>query len=143
MADTHQKIIGQVLLSDADGLPVYSTNGALDVNVVSATPATDVVTYAEVLSVASGATTTVCSYIAPSAGKLKSASAAGTNIAMFSVKLNGQVIAKKYTNFGAPLNVDFNFEDGQTLVANDVVIVEVLHNRPSSGNFNATLITQV
>jgi hypothetical protein len=109
------------------------------INSSAGNSATDL-TYNEVTSVASGVLTTVVTYTATAAQRLKFATASGTNIAAYELQINGNVVAKKYTNFGASLSVDF--ELNKNIVLNDVVRIRVLHSRGSPGDFNGTLVIE-
>ena len=67
----------------------------------------------------------------------------GTNVAEYTVKLNGDIIDKKRTYFGAHLDTMFDFSDdagkGLPLEEGDVILVEVEHIRPFSGDFNGRI----
>ena len=124
-------------------------NTALDpipVNVVSGgATLTYVDSYNEITGVASGSETTILTYTVPLLGTLylEQVSVSGTNIAEYRVKVNGTVIDKAYTWFNGNMSHEFNFESnsglGRKLLASDVLIVTVLHGRPSTGNFNARI----
>ena len=135
-----QANVGSVKVTDGVDQLAINSDGSINVAVTSG--GLTGLTYSEANSVASGVPTTVCTFTAMSAIKLKSVQAAGTNIATYYVKLNGFTIAKSYTNFGGPMDVNFDFKGGEELVISDVVTLEVLHNRPSTGDFNATIVTQ-
>lgn len=132
--------VGSVRITD--GVDQLAINADGSINVAVTGGGLTGITYQEALSVASGVPTTVCTFTAMSDIKLKAVQAAGTNIAMFSVKVNGFVIAKNYTNFGSAFGLEFDFKGGEELSIADVVTLEVLHNRPTLGDFNATIITQ-
>ena len=117
-------------------------DGSLNVNVVSTGGATGVEknVFASISSVASGSNTTIQTYIVP-VGKtdlLQLVEVSGTNIAQYEVLLNAVVIARKYTYFGNSLNDVFNF-NSLKLLAGDVILVKVLHNRSNLGNFNSRI----
>lgn len=97
--------------------------------------------YNEVLSVASGAETTIISKVILVLSRLKLITVSGTNIAEYKVILNGVVIDKLRTQFGSALNAELKF-DGISLSPTDVLEVKVLHLRPSMGNFNTKLIIE-
>lgn len=132
--------VGSVRVTDGVDQLAINSDGSINVAVTGG--GLTGLTYSEANSVASGVPTTVCTFTAMSAVKLKGVQASGTNIAAYFVKLNGFTIAKNYTNFGASLGVDFDFKGGEELVISDVVTLEVLHSRPYVGDFNATIITQ-
>jgi hypothetical protein len=98
--------------------------------------------YNEILSVASGTLSTILSKTVSVNSKFKTVQVSGTNIAEFEVVLNGTVVDKQRTNFGTGLNLQFKFENGLALIPTDVVLVRVLHNRPSLGDFNAKFIIE-
>lgn len=97
--------------------------------------------YNEVLSVPSSVPTTIVSYTATQNCKLKRIAASGTNVAMYSVTVNGLVVDKAYTSFGAPLS--HSFEYAYALVNGDVVVVSVMHERSSLGNFNSKIVVEI
>lgn len=98
----------------------------------------------EITGVVSGSTTTVATYTVPVSTKsiLEKIEFSGENIALFTVLLNGNVIDKKRTFFGGDLDQVFDYFSlgtGQTLVSGDIIIINVLHNRPSVSSFNARI----
>lgn len=100
--------------------------------------------YNEISSVANSLSfTTILTYTAATAVKLKLVSAGGTNVAEYRITLNGTPISKRYTYFGASLHTSFDFKEGIQLVPSDVIAVQVRHNRPFVGDFNANLLTEV
>lgn len=98
--------------------------------------------YAEITSIASGVTSDVLSFNAVSNTRAVIIAASGSNIAIYTIKLNGTVIDKAYTNFGSSLSTQFDFSTGLSLTSGDVLKVQVLHNRPYLGDFNAKLILE-
>jgi hypothetical protein len=98
----------------------------------------------EVLAVASGVTTVLITYTVP-AGKtavLEKAFASGDNIGQYNVFVNGVRIDSMKTYFGGALNVNFDFSSGYSgyaLATGDVVVVKVLHTRPTPGDFTARI----
>ena len=132
--------VGAVQITD--GTDTLAVNADGSINVALTGGGITALTYNEVTSVASSTLTTVATYVAGSSVKLKRVEASGTNIAYYIVTVNGSVVAKKYTNFGGPLEVNFDFKDGLALVAADTVLVRVEHTRPSVGDFNATINVQ-
>lgn len=101
--------------------------------------------YNEVAAVASGSETLLVSHtVAP--GKvfyLGRVSASGENIALYRVKVNGATIDSKRTWFSGGLNARFDFgsdsERGLKYPAGTLIEVTALHERPSSGAFNARI----
>lgn len=136
-----------VRLGDGTNLFTSTTIGpktALDVNVINnvITPGTLVNTFNTASSVASATLTTIVTRTVTQNSILKKCSVSGENIAKYDVVLNGSVISSKRTYFGGSLNVDFDFEDGIPLVNTDVILVRVIHSRPSVANFNGNIITK-
>lgn len=144
------RIIGT---KDKNGRGISSTiltgKTGLDVNVISpitTTPAPSIYTsktfYAEILSVPNSVETDILTYTVPT-GKsalLSLIDASGTNIAEYTVYVNGNPISKRRTMFGSDLNCTLSFaNDGFILTSNDVVVVKVMHIRPYLGTFNTNL----
>lgn len=127
-----------IAISDGTNTLSINPDGSLNVNVEnsSATPIT--VLYNEVNSVASNVLTTIASYTASSNTVLKDISASGDNIATYEVVVNSEIVEKKRTYFGSPLNVDFQL-DNLYLNMGDNVLIRVIHNRPFVGDFNVTI----
>lgn len=98
--------------------------------------------YSEILAVASGVYTNILSHSVTVNSRLKLAQSSGTNIAEYEVVLNGSVLDKQRTNFGAQLNCCFKFENGLPLVSGDSVVVRAKHSRPSLSDFNAKIIIE-
>lgn len=127
----------------SDGTDTLAVNADGSINVVSTTGGAPMSpTYNELTGVASGVSTLLCSYTAAGPEKLVGILASGSNIAKYTVQLNGNTIAQKYTQFGGPLDTDFPFGGGLSLVATDLVEVYVLHLRPYIGDFNASILVQ-
>lgn len=95
--------------------------------------------YNEVTSVVNGALTTIVSYMAVITTRLKAVEVTGTNIATYTVLVNGDVINKKRTYYGN-LDNDFQFSKGYHLNTSDVVSVQVLHTQPDPGNFSGFIL---
>jgi hypothetical protein len=95
----------------------------------------------EINNVPSGVTSTIVSLIALANTKLLSVDVGGTNIASYSVYIGTGLQAKKYT-FYQTLNERFDFKDGLPVVGGTQIRVEVTHNRPSLGDFNASMLVQ-
>lgn len=103
------------------------------------------ITYNESAPVASGLQTDILFYSVPvgQTATLQRVFASGENIAKFDVLVNGVVIATERTYFGSALDVNFLFNSsnglGTLLNSGDIVTVRVLHNRPNTALFEATL----
>ena len=132
--------VGAVQITDGTDTLAVNSDGSINVAVTGGGVTS--ITYNEVTSVASSTLTTVATFVAAMSTKLKRVEASGTNIAYFEVVVNGTVRAKKYTYFGGPLSVDFDFRDGLALTAADTVILRIQHTRTMTGDFNATIIAQ-
>ena len=119
---------------------------ATPVDVSFASNGLTVPTYNEVSAVASGVLTVITTYTVPAVTKafLQQILGTGTNIATYTVWINGSLVAKKYTYF-TEFAADFVFatdmDSGLNLATGDVVQIKVLHNRPTVGDFNATIQT--
>lgn len=104
-------------------------------------------TFNEITGVAQGIQTTVAAYTVPvlKHGYLSRIDYSGTNIATYDVQINGMVQDKKRTNYAVSLNDFTNFESngntGIPLFAGDIIIVTVLHDRPTVGDFNARILS--
>lgn len=97
--------------------------------------------YGEANAVVFGSETTILTYTVPPNLKLRLAMIEydGTNIAEFKVKIDSVVQAKRRTYFSGPLSGEFIFPEGLTLLSGQVIVLTVLHSRPSSGDFAARL----
>lgn len=123
-----------------DGVDELQINpdGSLPVSLVAAS---STFTYNEITSLQASLPTTVVSYTAP-IGKqtyLQKIFVSGDNIATYKVKLNGVTIETIRTYFGGDLNAIADFSNdtsGKLLVENDIIIIEVEHQRPFTANFN-------
>lgn len=114
-------------------------------NILNTNPKVSINQYNEVLSVASGATTSIVTYTVPISQQniLQRVSVSGENIALYQILVNGTPIDSQRTYFGGELNVQFDFTSisnlGTPLNAGDIVTVTVLHNRPYVGNFESRI----
>lgn len=139
-----------IKVGDGTDLLAIRPDGSIDVNVAggSVTVGGNIGTvetgtvetaYAEVLAIGAGVETLVVSYTAVQPTRLKIAEVSGTNIAAFTIYVNGAAIHKKRTYFGM-LDNNFTFSKGYAVVASDVISVKVLHGQASAGDFNAFLL---
>lgn len=138
---------------DSSGNSLTSTAGALNVNIgggiVTVTPGAGTfnsvesgtvdTAYNEVTSVASAILTTITTYNVTQPTRLKWVDISGSNIAEYTVNINGTPIYKKRTYYGN-LDNTFSFSKGYNLVASDVITVKVIHYQPSVGDFSAFIL---
>lgn len=124
----------------SDGTDTLSVNpdGSINVNVVTSTAGTYKVIYDEATGIASGVTEILIDFSPIINTRLVQIDVSGTNIATYEIIKNAAVINKKRTNFGSELNENFDF-DGMVLINGDNLKISVVHERPSVGDFNATL----
>lgn len=124
-----------------------NTDGSINVVIENAPTSNSQVvsTYNEIVSVASGMTTTIVTYTVP-VGKeavLQRCPVSGDNIARYDLLINNVVQDTVRTMFGADLTQLFDFtsgnDSGLVLNAGDVVKIQVLHNRPSLGMFESRI----
>lgn len=139
-ADGRGRIHTKVSNAISEPIPVF---------VVEPPPVTTqnvVIAYNGVTSVASSSLTPVLTYTVPPAmmfyiGRVEFS---GTDIAQFRILINGIVMGIKRTYFGGELNGTFEFSlptgMGVTMVAGDVLVLDVEHQRPMLGDFDATLV---
>lgn len=132
------------------GLDVNLINTSIPVVIVPSSLVREVKnTYNEITSTPSASETTIVTYTAP-IGKttyLLSAESSGTNIARYTISVNGVKLARDYTYFSGPFDSNFDFRTGFSefpgyeLLPGDVVTIKVLHSRSGTGDFNGTIKT--
>lgn len=140
---------GNVNIQDTNGNQLTSSNGGLNVNVISETPSFPQETlsqYSEISSVASGAEVTVLTYTVPTGQTLflNKILVSSDQIAQMDLQFNGSTNARKrlsYTLFNETFDYSLNGDIGGYELAAGTVITVVGTNLSSSGpaNFNATL----
>jgi len=102
-------------------------------------------TYNEVLAVPPGATTVIVSYTVPTMKQavLQRAPFSGENVARFDLLINNVVQDTARLYFGGDYTGSFDFtsgnDSGLLLNAGDIVKIQVLHNRPDTGAFEARI----
>lgn len=133
-----------IAISDGTNTLSINPDGSINVNVTTSNPGVVKNTYNEISSLASGISTTIVTYTAPISKitSLEIIEVSGTNIAEYTVLINGIKQAKKRTYFGAELNQEFLFAQGAAgfpLSIGDVVTVSVVHSRPTLGDFNSRI----
>jgi hypothetical protein len=108
--------------------------------------ATPVYVYNEVTNVNPGIETTIATYtaVAGVACSLQSISSSSTNVTIFLVYINSNVVDKQYGSY-TQYNVFFQYFTGNTtapgipLNTGDVVKVTAIQNQTSTANFNAVI----
>jgi hypothetical protein len=95
-------------------------------------------------SVAAAINTTIFTYTVPVGKKLRvsTVEAGGSNIAQFSVLVNGSDFGRKRTYFGSQLYLNFDLYSYE-IAASGTISVDVIHNRPSVGTFEAWVIGEL
>lgn len=88
----------------------------------------------EVIAVGSGIDQIVVSYIAIQDTRVKLAEVTGTNIAEYTINVNGSPIHKKRTYYGN-LDNNFQFSKGYKLILGDEITVNVKHQQSTVGDF--------
>lgn len=101
---------------------------------------TEIYEYNEALSVVSGITTTVVTKTTSVAKKLTKVLYSGSNVAIFSLIVNGQTVAKRRTMFGSNLSGELDFGSGLDVPSGQTIELKVLHSRPFAGDFEGSLI---
>lgn len=99
--------------------------------------------FSQIAAVAAGAQTSILTYTVPPGETLVliRVDMSGQNIGTYDVMVNGVSIARKRTYFSGPFSesVDFGSHGSPLYAAGSVVTVSVLHNRPSTADFEARL----
>lgn len=95
--------------------------------------------FSEINSVVAENLSTIVTYTATTTTRMKFVEVTGTNIAEYTIWLNGTAIHKKRTYFGN-LDNTFQFSKGYSLVASDVIQVKVLHHQSGVGSFSAFVL---
>jgi hypothetical protein len=140
--------VGEVEVVGPTGNPLKpNADGSINVNVVETPVAGNTVKskYSSAYAVASGALTSLGTYTVPPATNctLQKIACSGSNYGDYTVSLNGNVMEVQRTWYGASPNIEFNFETGNTnglvLQPGDVVLVQVIHRRPYTGDFDARI----
>lgn len=130
-----------IVIKDTNGdALVINSDGSINANIVAAAGIIKS-KYTEVLGVTMGLTTLIGTYTAIADVFLQKVAFSGTNIAEYEVVINGLTQDKARTYFGNSLNGEFNFGTGLKLVSGNIVQVYVIHNRPTTGDFNSRIQT--
>lgn len=143
-------IHSSVRISDCTTDLKINPDGSINVVIENPTPTpaglNDVITvYNETALVASGVTTTIISYVTPIGlpQAIYRVLVSGENIARYDIAVNAVKIATVRTYYGGDLSrtVAFDGSDGSGYILNagDTVTITVLHNKPYTALFEATL----
>lgn len=140
---------GNVNIQDTNGLPLTSSEGGLDVNVISSTPSfpqETLSTYSEVDSVAAGSSITILSYTVPIGQTLylNKILVSSDQIAQMDLEFNSVINARKrlsYTLFNETFDYSLNGNIGGYQLIAGTIITVIGTNLSTTGpaNFNATL----
>lgn len=131
-----------IAISDGTDTLAVNPDGSINVNLTQSNPGVLGTIYDEVSSVPSSTLTTIQTFTAAMGvlTYLQKIEISGSNIAEYTVEINGVVEDKKRTYFSGPFNVEFKFVEtgtGLPLDVGDVVRVRVIHTRPTVGDFNS------
>lgn len=118
----------------------------IPVNIVAGAAGSEIYEqFNEVSAVVTSALTSILTYTVPAGKEFKFmyAEAGGTNIADYRLKLDGTRFARKRTYLNGDMWVPFDFRVGDTsgklLTEGQVLILEVVHDRPDPGDFEARI----
>jgi hypothetical protein len=141
--------VGEVEIKGSPSGDLLNVNadGSINVNIVESPVTGQTVRsfYNQVVNIVEGVETTLVSYTVPPGytAVLERASVSGENIARYDVLYNSALFDTRRTMFGGDLTSDFDYttgtSNGLVLNAGDNIIIQVLHNRPYVGTFNARL----
>lgn len=122
-----------------DGTTLVNVNPTTGALLVELDNKTNTNIFNEITGIVSGITSIINTFTAISDTNLLSCDFSGTNIAMYSLYINGILSGKKYTYWGN-FNQRFDFKDGLILSPGDIVNIEVLHMRPDPGDFASNFL---
>lgn len=142
----------EALISDGVDALLVNPDGSLNVKITANTAPPDpsvssytvesgtvATAYNEVSSVPSGTLTTIVSYTCTGPTRIKFAEVTGTNIAEYTVLVNGIVKNKKRTYYGN-LDNSFQFAKGLGISSGDVISLQVTHNQTDLGDFSGFIL---
>lgn len=134
---------GNVNIQDSAGNALTSTSGSLNVNITGdAVTSTPVLVYAEVDSVAMGASSNIISYTVP-AGKtftFSTVNVSSTSICSFEVDINSVAIGVMRISYGANYNDVFDYT-GYSVPTGTVILIQGTNfSQNDLATFNVTLI---
>lgn len=127
-------------ISISDGANNLSINpdGSINVKVNAISSENLKTNYNEITDIASGVSSSIINFTPGVNIKILGINVSGTNIATYEVLKNLSIVDKKYTYFGNSLSTEFNL-NGLLINSGQNIKINVVHNRPSNGNFNATI----
>jgi len=129
---------GSVNLSISDGIDLIK--GLFPAKILTNQSGTEIYEYNEVSAVVSGITTTIVTKTTSITKKLTKVLYSGSNVAIFSILVNGQIIARRRTMFGCDLSGEVDFGSGLEIPSGQTIELKVLHSRPFVGDFEGSLI---
>lgn len=125
------KVAVEVENDSNNAIPVYVTDSPSDIVINE---------YDEVTGVVPSILTTLVTYTVP-VGKsfdLSYVEGSGTNVARYTVVVDGVTISSKRTWWSGPFNAEFEF-NGYEVSSNSVIQLKVFHTRPMNGDFEARI----
>lgn len=127
-----------IAISDGVNTLGINSDGSINVNITSNINV-PINVFNEITNLESNNESTIVSYTASVNCFVSQISVSGDNIATYRVLINGDTVDKARTYFGAAFNHCFDFKDGILLTAGQTVRVNVVHDRPDLGSFNARI----
>lgn len=133
-----------IAIQDDDGHRLnINADGSLPVTISGSANVTEINNFNEVSSVAQSTETTLLTFTALAGREtyIQKIDVSGENIAEYRIKVQGSVVDKKRTYFGAGLDAKFRYDgqlnNGYRLSPGQTLTVTVIHERPMPGDFNA------
>lgn len=125
-----------VAVDSAGNLIIASGGGGTQDVVESGTVDT---AFGDITSVPMNTLTTIVSYTAGGPTRVKFCEVSGTNIATYTISVNGSPVNRKQTFYGN-LDNDFQFSKGYALVITDIITITVIHQQTSVGEFSGFVL---
>jgi hypothetical protein len=140
-------VADSVQVGDGNDILQINADGSINVNVVQSTDNTENIlnVYDEQTNVISGSETVIVAFTAATGriSQLQRIQFTGEQIGLYKVYVNGVVIASTRTHHGSGLSSGFEFvgagQEGLPINGADVIELKVLHNRPSTGDFEGRM----
>lgn len=141
-------VADSVRIGDGQDELAVNSDGSINVIVQNSLSSANVINvFDEVGAVPAAVQTTILTYVVPGGQtlKLKQIEVGGENIAEYEVIIGGNVEARKRTWFSGPFTQVFNFKANALLEISSgtVILVKVLHNRPTMAKFEARLLGEL